>query len=195
MTGLIILAAGSSSRLGQPKQNLVYKHQTLLQRAIETADASICHPIVVVLGGNAGLIEPTLADITVNIVHNTDWQEGMASSIRLGIAELKNKEPNLRSIVLMLCDQPFVDTCLLNLLVLSKTKDGIVACSYKDDLIGVPALFDAVYIPELLALQGQEGAKKLLVKYARIITEIPFPQGLIDIDTHEDFEKLKGSPR
>ena len=89
MTGIIILAAGSSSRLGTPKQNLGYQGQTLLQRAIETALASVCRPILVVLGANETVIKPTIELMPGNIIYNSDWHEGMASSIRLGVTEIK----------------------------------------------------------------------------------------------------------
>jgi molybdenum cofactor cytidylyltransferase len=190
MTGIIILAAGSSSRLGQPKQNVIYRGQTLLQRAIETALASICEPVIVVLGSNAASIVPTIQESPINIVQNADWADGIASSIRSGINELKKNEPSVTSVVLMLCDQPFVDTHHLNLLIMAKSKSGIVACSY-DDTTGVPALFDVIYFDELAALKGHEGARKLLLKYADVVTSIPLPLGNIDIDTVEDLERLK----
>ncbi|MDB5015992.1 MAG: nboR [Mucilaginibacter sp.] len=189
MTGIIILAAGASVRLGKPKQNLIYKGQTLLQRAVETANASVCQPVIVVLGANKNVIEPTIKDLNINIVYSETWQEGMASSIRSGIIEMQKIEPKATSVILMLCDQPLVDTPILNLLILSKSKEGIAACAYNETL-GPPALFDVVYFPELLSLKGQDGAKKNLLKYADTVHAIPFPQGIIDIDTVEDFEKL-----
>jgi molybdenum cofactor cytidylyltransferase len=191
MTGIIILAAGSSSRLGKAKQNLIYKGQTLLQRAIETANATVCRHIIVVLGANEEVIAQTIQNQDVNIIINTNWQEGMASSIRIGIMKLQQIAPKATSVILMLCDQPFVDTHLLNLLILTKPQTGIIACSY-NDTIGPPALFDERYFPELLSLKGQEGAKKLLLKYADAVITIPFAEGMIDIDTVEDFEKLNG---
>jgi len=189
MTGAIILAAGSSSRLGLPKQNLVFKGKTLLQRAVETAEASICEPIIVVLGANADLIRPTLAGYQITIVQNDDWQQGMASSIQAGAKELKNTNPALDSLILMLCDQPFVDTWLLNLLIMAKGKDGIVVSAY-NDTIGPPVLFDKIYLDDLIALKGAEGAKKVIQHYPHAIVEITFPQGGIDIDTIADYEKL-----
>jgi molybdenum cofactor cytidylyltransferase len=192
MTGVIILAAGSSSRLGTPKQNLIYLGQTLLQRAIETALVSICQPVIVVLGANENVIRPTIERMPVNIISNADWQEGMASSIRLGIKELQNIEPNITSVILMLCDQPFIDFSILNVLVKTQTINGggIAACTY-NDTIGAPVLFDTIYFKDLLMLKGQEGAKKLLLKYSDKVVSIPFPLGSIDIDTVEDYEKIK----
>jgi molybdenum cofactor cytidylyltransferase len=189
MTGIIILAAGSSSRLGKPKQNLVYKGKTLLQRAIETALASICDPVIVVLGANAVVIRPSVENYKVTIVKNPEWHEGMASSIRIGIKELLKLKPDIQSVILMLCDQPFVDTYVLNHLILAKSKEGITVCSY-NDTVGPPVLFDAIYFDDLLMLKGAEGAKKVIQKYPDKVVEILFPQGSVDIDTLEDYEGL-----
>ena len=189
MTGIIILAAGSSSRLGKPKQNLIFKGQTLLQNAIETAKATICKPVIVVLGANADVIEPTIKDLNIHIVHNANWTEGMASSIREGIKTLQKIEPDVDAVILMLCDQPLVDTYILNLLILAQAKPGIVACSY-NETSGPPALFATRYFQELLLSTGHEGAKKLLIKYAEQITTLPFKEGSVDIDTVGDYESL-----
>jgi molybdenum cofactor cytidylyltransferase len=194
-TGLIILAAGSSSRLGSPKQNLIYQGQTLLQRAIQTALTSVCHEkVVVVLGANEGVIRPSISDQLVYITYNPDWQEGMASSIRLGINELLRIEPDINAAILMLCDQPFVDPLLIYQLTEKKADSfsGIIACTYRDTL-GVPVLFDVSYFPRLLMLQGKEGAKKLIRDFPNDVATIAFPLGAIDIDTIEDYERLHGS--
>lgn len=192
MTGLIILAAGASSRLGTPKQNLIYQGQTLLQRAIHTAlTSACCEKIVVVLGANEGVIRPNISDHQVHITYNPNWQEGIASSIRLGITELQKLEPNIKAAILMLCDQPFVDPLLIYQLTERKAENnnGIVACAYKDTL-GVPALFDASYFPQLLMLQGKEGAKKLIKAFSHDVLPVAFPLGAIDIDTMDDYEGL-----
>jgi molybdenum cofactor cytidylyltransferase len=193
MTGLIILAAGASSRLGTPKQNLIYQGQTLLQRAIHTAlTSACCEKIVVVLGANEGVIRPNISDHQIHITYNPNWQEGIASSIRLGITELQKLEPNIKAAILMLCDQPFVDPLLIYQLTERKAENnnGIIACAYKDTL-GVPALFDASYFPQLLMLQGKEGAKKLIKAFSHDVLPVAFPLGAIDIDTMDDYEGLE----
>ncbi|HZY40262.1 MAG TPA: nucleotidyltransferase family protein [Mucilaginibacter sp.] len=189
MTGIIILAAGSSSRLGQPKQNLVYKGKTLLQRTIETAMASIGDLVIVVLGANEEVIGPTLTGYNVTIIQNPDWSEGMASSIRTGLQSVLQLNQRVNSVILMLCDQPFVDTYIVNMLVAAKTKEGICACEY-NDIIGPPVLFDAVYFDELLALTGSEGAKKVIRNHAEKVKRIPFDLAGIDIDTPADYKNL-----
>lgn len=191
MIGVIILAAGSSSRLGKPKQNLVFQGNTLLQRSIKAALAADCQHIVVVLGANAQIIEPTIKNEPVQIIHNPDWEAGMSSSISCGLAALLIPNPKLKSVILMLCDQPFADTSIINQLVqASANKKNLVASSYSGT-IGVPALFDKCYFDELSALKGNEGAKKLLLKYANEVQTVPFPLGMIDIDTIGDYERLE----
>jgi molybdenum cofactor cytidylyltransferase len=193
MTGLIILAAGASNRLGTPKQNLIYQGQTLLQRAIHTAlTSACCEKIVVVLGANEGVIRPNISDHQVHITYNPNWQEGIASSIRLGITELQKIEPNATASILMVCDQPFVDPLLIYQLTEKRAENnnGIIACTYKDTL-GVPALFDVSYFSRLLMLQGKEGAKKLIKAFSHDVLPVAFPLGAIDIDTMDDYEGLE----
>jgi len=192
MPGIIILAAGSSSRLGQPKQNLLFEGKTLLQRAIDTALSTYCSPIIVVLGANSSQITPTLDARNVTLVYNPNWAEGMASSIRLGLKSAMEINPAIEVVVLMVCDQPFLDTAVLNALIAVQvqTGSGVVASHY-DNTFGVPVLFNKKYFDELLQLKGQEGARKLLQKYQDTISFVDYPKGSIDIDTEEDFRKIK----
>jgi molybdenum cofactor cytidylyltransferase len=192
MTGIIILAAGSSSRLGRPKQNLLFKGKTLLQNTIETTISSKANPVIVILGANADVIKPYIEKYPVHTIYNTDWHEGMASSIRLGVKELLKTDPGIDSLILMLCDQPFVDIPLLDQLIDLSADSAIIACAY-NETTGPPALFNRSYFEELLGLKGSEGAKKLLVRYADVVTKLPFPLGEVDIDTIEDYENIKRS--
>jgi molybdenum cofactor cytidylyltransferase len=187
MTGIIILAAGESNRLGQPKQNLIFNGQTLLQRAVDSALQSECKPVIVVLGANSDQIGP-ITDTT--ILYNESWPEGMASSIRTAINEL-NKHLSVDKVIIMLCDQPFVNATLLNALIDKQVQTGkpIVACAYSGTT-GVPVLFDHSLFAELLLLQGHEGAKKILITHANQIATIPFEKGNIDIDTISDYNYL-----
>jgi molybdenum cofactor cytidylyltransferase len=189
MTGTIILAAGESRRMGQPKQNLVFHHKTLLDRAVEAALNSGCKPVIVVLGANAGLID-IITNEDVKLVHNSDWSEGMASSIRTGINEL-NTYSDIDSVLVMLCDQPFVDAALVSAMQTRRQQTGkaIVACSY-GNTIGVPALLSKALFPELLLLRGNEGAKHILKDRPQELTIMPFEKGIVDIDTREDYDRL-----
>lgn len=191
MTGLIILAAGASSRLGEPKQKVLFKGKTLLQRTVDTALHSACRPVIIVLGAYSDEIQAEIKSEDVIIYHNPQWEEGMASSIRLGIEVLKKTASEVSDVIIMVCDQPFADTYLLNLMINKKAITGkeIVACSYKNTL-GVPVLFDKKFFPELLSLEGEEGAKKLILKHKECVADIPFPPGSFDIDTMDDYQAL-----
>lgn len=190
MTGAIILAAGESRRLGQPKQNLVFRNKTLLQHAIDAALGSGCKPVIVVLGANSGLIE-LAANEDIKPVYNSGWNEGMASSIRAGIKALENYEAD--NVLIMLCDQPFADAKLISAMQTRQQETGkaIVACSY-GNTIGVPALLSKSLFPELLLLKGNEGAKHILKDRPQELTIVPFDIGAIDIDTAEDYDHLTG---
>jgi molybdenum cofactor cytidylyltransferase len=190
MTGIIILAAGSSSRMGTPKQNLLFKGQTLLQTAIKTAIAANCCSAVVVLGANYDLISPTIFDQPIHIFKNENWEEGMGSSISYGLSELLKLQPEMSSALFMLTDQPFTEPNLINMLINKAVPGKIIACSYNETL-GPPALFDKVFFDELLATQGNEGAKKILQKHPEAVLSVPFPSGAFDIDTPVDYDRLR----
>ncbi|QNF33289.1 nucleotidyltransferase family protein [Adhaeribacter swui] len=191
-TGLVLLAAGASVRLGSPKQNLAFQGQTLLQHAVQAARQSGCSPVVVVLGANAEALLPQLNFPEIKIFKNPDWEEGMGASVRNGVQNLLQSAPDLESILLMTCDQPFVSGKLLQQLIAEKQKNlkKIIACAYQDTL-GTPVLFDKQFFPDLLNLQGAHGAKKLLFKYPEQVGSIPFELGGFDIDTPTDYQTLQ----
>lgn len=187
--GLIILAAGASTRLGKPKQLLRYREQSLLFHAAQTAVASVCEPIVIVLGAYAELLKPEVQGLPVQVVENPHWQEGMGSSIATGIKAINSYSEQLEAVVLMLCDQPFVSVDLINQLVKSYhlTKHPIVASEYQGTL-GVPALFNCTLFGDLLNLKSAAGAKKVMSKYSTDVYSVAFSKGVIDIDTPSDYE-------
>lgn len=193
MTGLIILAAGTSSRLGQPKQNLVYNEKTLLQHSIDVALASKSSIVVLVLGSSKTTINPQVFHNKLHITINDNWSEGMSSSIKCGLEKLLKLDSEISDVLLMLCDQPFVDTQLIDKLIEEKQKSGkcIAASSYAKTL-GTPAIFDSSLFTELLSLDGSQGAKNLIKKYLDEVVCIQFPLGDIDIDTMDDFNNLLG---
>lgn len=193
MTGLIILAAGASSRLGQPKQNLIYNGKTLLQHAIDVGLASQCTIIIVVLGASQEVVQDGIINPKVNLVVNENWKEGMAASIKQGVEAILEIEPLLSQVIIMPCDQPYVDVTTLKNLISAKQKSGkmIAACAY-DNTYGTPVLFDRSFFSALLTLKGQKGAKQLVMENFQKVVSIPFPLGSIDIDTQKDYEKLSG---
>jgi molybdenum cofactor cytidylyltransferase len=132
-----------------------------------------------------------LAGLPLRTIDNPAWPSGMGTSIRAGLAAvLANSSPP--AILIMLCDQPAVTTELLNQLIDRHTSDPalIVACEY-DRIAGVPALFDASLFTELQNLPDSAGARLLIQRHANQVARIPFPQGSSDIDTPQDYDRLR----
>ncbi len=188
--GLVILAAGASTRLGQPKQLLMYKGRSLLSHAVEVAIASLCQPIVVVLGYLAEQLQLELAEYPVQIAQNRSWIEGMGTSISVGVQALTELPTNIEAVILMVCDQPFVSAELLNHLVTQYTSTNcqIVASAYGATR-GVPALFSQTQFLELISLNADQGAKQIIKRQKDKLIEVPFPAGEIDIDTLDDYQQ------
>jgi len=192
MTGIIILAAGSSTRMGKAKQNLVFKGQTLLQTVIKTALAAQIEVVTVVLGANGQAIAPTIETTNVHVFLNPQWKSGMGSSISYGLKELLKIQPELSSVMFLLTDQPLVSSVFIRQLIEIAAPEKIIASAY-NATIGPPVLFDKAFFDDLLKMQGNEGAKKVLQKYAQAVVEVRFPDGAFDIDTPEDYNRLISS--
>jgi molybdenum cofactor cytidylyltransferase len=190
---IIILAAGSSSRLGYPKQLVLHNNESLIRRAVSSA-LEVSNHVVVVLGANTQSVQDEIKDLPVEVAHNGQWEEGMASSIRCGISCVSSGPDPVDAAVIMVCDQPFVDACLLQTLIstYAKSNQPIVACTYKETM-GTPVLFDKSLFRDLLALDGNSGAKQLIAKNREAVAIIPFPLGYVDIDTERDYENLQNN--
>jgi len=193
MTGAVILAAGGSSRFGQSKQLLPFRGKTLLRTIINAACEAGCSPVVVVIGSNDEKIHPELAHAKVIEVRNANWQRGIGSSIRSGVQALIDYAPDVAAILLLVCDQPAVNARVIENLIATRetTKKEIVASSYADT-VGVPALFDRSLFERLLSLGDEAGAKSIILQNLDRVAQFAFPEGAIDIDTWEDWEKFNG---
>ena len=192
-TGIIILAAGNSSRLGRPKQLLPFRRKTFISHVVEEALAADLRPVVVVTGAHHAEIEASLKSEPVGLVYNPHWKTGMASGIVAGLVKVLDGAPDLQAVVVAVCDQPYISAELFRSLVSAHAGSGkgIVACTYAETL-GTPVLFGEPYFTELAALSGDGGAKQILKRFAGDVATVPFPQGEIDIDTEEDFRRLPG---
>jgi molybdenum cofactor cytidylyltransferase len=190
--GAVILAAGGSSRFGHPKQLLPFRGKTLVRTIIDAACEAGCSPVVVVIGSEAEKIHPELAHANVIEIRNSNWQRGIGSSIRSGVQTLIDHPPDVEAILLLVCDQPAVNTRFIKRLIATReaTKKDIVSSSYANT-VGVPALFDRSLFEELLSLSDEAGAKSIILQNPERVAQLPFPEGAIDIDTPEDWEKLK----
>ncbi len=184
--GVLILAAGSSSRMGKIKQLLPYKHTTLLGWTIEQAQASVADEVLCVLGANATEIRVSIKNYKVKTSFNPNYKDGLSSSIVSGIKALEN----LDAVLILLADQPFVTSAYLNRLLSEYQADEqrIIASNYERSL-GVPAVFPKKYFDELKKLSGDKGAKGLLEKYRSELVKVD-SENLIDIDTLDDYLKI-----
>lgn len=187
----LVLAAGGSIRLGQPKQLLHFRGQPLVRRIAEAALAAGCAPVVVVVAQDSEAITAALQGLAVQVVHNDHWREGIGSSIRAGAQALADWE----ALLIVACDQPYVDAELLRRLIQTQEETGqpIVASAYSGTC-GVPALFLQRYREELLALPNEHGAKAIIARHSSDVAKVDFPDGAIDIDTPADYRALQARP-
>ena len=179
MTAAVVLAAGASTRLGEPKQLVVIGGETLLERAVRTARAAGCAPVVVVLGAAAERVRERCDLGGAVVIVNPEWDEGMASSVRAGIGAVGAVD----GVVLMTCDQPAVTAEHLRALMAG----GEATASAYAGRRGVPAYFPAASFAGLLELRGDAGARELL----RGARAIELANGELDVDTVADMDAAK----
>lgn len=185
---ILILAAGASTRMGRPKQLLPWGETTLLGNAIHQA-RFVSKEILVVLGANKDLIEKTLSS-EVNVLFNPDWEQGMGTSIAMGIQKIIQNQ-SFDAVLIMLSDQPLLDA---DYLIQLRTKFfsstcKIAATSYENNH-GVPAIFHRSLFQKLVKLNKDYGAKKLMRQYDQELIDLN-PKGKeIDIDTFETYQQL-----
>jgi molybdenum cofactor cytidylyltransferase len=185
--GAILLAAGSSSRLGQPKQLLTFRGKTFVRLSVEAAIEAGCSPAIAVIGRDRDRIARELRDLPIEIVWNQNWESGLGGSIRAGVEAARNCD----AVVILACDQPHVDAALLRRLIETHSSTGkaIVPSAYAGTL-GIPALFGWSFFHALLSLGDEEGAKPIVVAHPGEVAGVDFPAGAVDIDTPEDYGNL-----
>ena len=180
-TAAVILAAGASRRLGISKQDLVLGDETLVERALRTAQQAALSPVIVVLRPQ-GDFGHGLQQRGALIVLNDRAHEGMASSIRLGVNVAGMVKA--RGVVLMTCDQALLRPEHLH--ALCAQPECITGSAYAGK-IGIPAYFPAASFSALLQLQGDTGARDLLRGAASVADE----SLALDIDTQADFDRAQ----
>jgi molybdenum cofactor cytidylyltransferase len=179
----VVLAAGASTRLGEPKQLVMLGEENLLERTVRVAREAGCSPVVVVVGVDSQqvLARSALGDVVTVI--NDQWKEGMASSIRLGVRTLEVVANHVDGVLLMTCDQPAVTVKhLFQLMLISEVKASRYAGRN-----GVPAFFPSMYFERLMNLKGDAGARELLAEARYEELE----NGELDVDTVKDLERAR----
>jgi molybdenum cofactor cytidylyltransferase len=189
--GIILLAAGSSSRMGQSKQLLHVHGKALLFKSVQTAIQTGSKKIVVVLGAYQKEHRAIIEHLPIDIVVNERWQNGMGSSLKTGMTSLLSIHPSVTGVILLVCDQPLLTAAHLTRLIEkhAETQKPIVASGYAN-VAGVPAYFDRSYFDKLLKLEDDHGARKIIHQNKKDVFILDFPPGAVDLDTPEDFDSF-----
>ena len=191
----IVLAAGQSSRMGEPKFFLPLSGSTLLRLAVTAAlEVSKTAPVIIVTGAYDAAIREHLApDDRISIVHNPGWSAGMASSLAAGVRAATIHAPG--HYLITLADQPTMTAANLARLTAASLRwpDRIIATAYPERA-GVPAIFPATFTDELTGQQGAFGARRLIKREGGRVRTITFNFTPVDIDTPEDYQRFKDHP-
>lgn len=190
----IILAAGGSTRMGEPKLGLSWHGAPLVRWVARTALAAGCFPVNVVTGAGSTAVEASLAGLPVNYVHNSEWAQGQSTSVRAGIQALPVE---VDATLIMLGDQPQIPLSVLQTLIsayLSETPPPPILAVSSGGRRGNPVLFDRALFPTLTSLQGDAGARTIFSRYP--VQLIPFEDTslLLDVDSPEDYQRLMELP-
>jgi len=186
VTGLV-LAAGGSERLGQPKQLLRYGTATLLDHVLDTARECEFDQLLCTLGGGADQVRVAIDFDGFTVVENQNFGDGCSSSIA---AALRALHPRSDVLVLMLGDQPGVSPATVATLLAGRADARLAACGYEDGR-GHPLAFARSMFGELAALHGDKGVWKLLHRYGAEVVDVPVPGSVPrDVDTWEDYRTV-----
>ncbi|MFY9152632.1 MAG: nucleotidyltransferase family protein, partial [Prolixibacteraceae bacterium] len=181
---ILLLAAGGSSRMGQPKQLLPWGNLSLIEHQIQTL-LKTGNPVNVVVGSNSDLVMPVLEKYPVNIFVNANWESGMGSSISLGISQIKDRFPEVTGVLITLLDQPLITTAYIEKMLASfqPGSQQILVSHSSSGWTGVPVLFDVCYFKELTELKNDEGAKKVIKLHNANVILLEGGEILADMDT------------
>lgn len=190
----IILAAGGSTRMGQPKLLLDWHGAPLVRWVARTALAADCAPVVVVTGAERLAVETCLIDLSVVLIHNPDWQKGQSTSVKVGVQSLAE---DIDAAMVLLGDQPQIPLQIPQTLITAYMEDTppppILAAAIGEQRAN-PVLFDRALFPVLTELEGDAGARTIFSRYP--VQLIPFndPNLLLDVDSPEDYQRLMEIP-
>lgn len=193
-TAGILVAAGRSSRMGRPKQLLPIGGTAMILRVLEQVLASPLAKVVLVLGHEAEKVKEALGDTIrdprLELVVNSDYTEGMASSIRRGLERIRGNFP---SFMLLFGDQPLLDASTMELLLEAFwASEKEICVPLARGKRGHPVIFGSRFYPHLMALRGDVGGRGILEAHPEevLAVEVPYPDVLVDVDSPEDLERV-----
>lgn len=187
----LILAAGASTRMGEPKQLLPWKDTTLIGNAIRQSVALKNVSTFVVLGAYYELIQKEINHLPITVLNNMNWKLGMGTSIQLGVRAILDKDSSFDAVLISLIDQPLIQTADYQGLIADflKSSKSIIA-SDLGNRIGVPAIFSKSIFKELMTLKEDFGARYIIQKNKEQVKTIPLTDQGIDIDTKQQYQKV-----
>jgi molybdenum cofactor cytidylyltransferase len=188
----IVLAAGESRRLGQPKQLLLLHGETLIARAVRLASEACADPVIAVLGSQHDLISNSIGASGATVVINHDWQLGISTSIHAGIQTLAEHAPESQGALVLGCDQPRLGVNHVRQLIHSfdAQSGNVIVASVYCGIQGIPAIFPRAAFSGLLALRGDRGARTLIANAPCAVVQVPFDGGEIDIDLPDHITQI-----
>lgn len=185
---VLVLAAGASARLGQPKQLVPLGQRPALHIVLGNAVTVGGNAVTVVVGAHANRLTHLLSKSPASTIVNKHWEEGIASSLRCGLAAVP---PSADAVMIVLGDQVCVTADdLRRLLAAWKNQENVIAAASYSQATGVPAIFPRAWFGELAELRGDEGARTILHRNSDRIVRVPMPNAAIDLDTPADLQAL-----
>lgn len=187
----LLIAAGESKRMGTPKQLVSWGGQTLIEHQIEILHKANM-TVAVVLGANAELILKIIQNLNVQIHYNDHWTKGMGASIACGANGIHANKNSYDGMLIALVDQPLISAAHFQTMrdTFEPGKKQIIVSQSKDGITGPPVLFDAIYLDDLMKLDGDAGAKPIIKKNSEHVVSIPSDGNLEDIDTPEAYQRM-----
>lgn len=188
---LLLLAAGASTRMEQPKQLLPWGHQTLIEHQVKNLLATK-YELSVVLGAYSEKIIGSIDMLPLTIFINENWAKGMSRSIAFGVEKVLEKDPGIEAILISLVDQPLITTAYFNKMLwqFQKGKSQVLVSHSDKHWSGTPVLFDRTYFKELKKLKGDQGAKSIITKNNEAVIRVDAGDLLQDLDTLQVYLRL-----
>ena len=191
----VVLAAGRSTRMGGPNKLLAeIRGRPLVRIVVEEALASHAKPVIVVVGHQRGEVEKALAGLPVQFVHNPDFAQGLGTSLKAGIAAVPAEADGA---IVCLADMPQVDASLLNRLIAAFDPDrgALIVMPTVEGKRGNPVLWSRRFFPDLMAIEGDVGARHFIARYGEAVVEVPLEgrAALVDVDTPEALVGVKAA--